>query len=189
MTYRWNTNAIVFSRGIIISGPTNSVLIMTNVPFTANGARVTVLATNVAGVSPVSSVAILTVLRDFDHDGLPDSWETNRTGFSTNNAADALRDDDGDGMNNLAEYIAGTDYLNPASYLKLQTVGPGIGRLQFSAVSNRTYTVQYTDRLQNPSVWTKLADIFAKTTTRTETVVDPNATTNRFYRLVIPIQP
>ena len=91
-------------------------------------------------------------------------------------------------MNNRDEYIAGTDYLNPASYLKLQTVGPGIGRLQFTAVSNRTYTVQYTDRLQNPSVWTKLGDIIAKTATRTETIVDPNATTNRFYRVVIPIQ-
>ena len=91
-------------------------------------------------------------------------------------------------MNNLAEYIAGTDYTNAASYLKVQAIGPGIGRLQFTAVTNRTYTVQYTDSLSLPD-WKKLADVLAKTTTRTETIIDRNATTNRFYRLVIPIQP
>src|SRR3989442_15662664 len=94
----------------------------------------------------------LTVLADFDHDGLPDIWETNHVGLSTNNAADALRGDDGDRTRNRDEYIAGTDYLNAASYLKLQTVGPGIGQLQFTAVSNRTYTVQFTDSL-SPPIW------------------------------------
>jgi hypothetical protein len=37
--------------------------------------------------------------------------------------------------------------------------------------------------------WPRLADIAARATNRTETVVDPAYTTNRFYRLVTPQQP
>jgi len=131
---------------------------------------------------------LLTILRDSDHDGLPDSWETNRAGFSISDPSDGARDDDRDGMSNADEYVAGTDFANSASYLKIETLSSGIGRLQFTAVSNRTYTVQYTDNL-SPIIWHKLADVLARNVTRTETVIDPNATTNRFYRLVIPIQP
>ena len=148
--------------------------------------RITAVASNSAGI--LSSAALLTVLKDSDHDGLPDIWETNHFGFDPNDPRDGARDDDGDGMSNAAEYIAGTDSSNSASVLKLETVSSGVGRLRFTAVSNRTYTVQYTDSL-DPIAWHKLADVFARTVTRTETVTDSNASTNRFYRLVIPIQP
>jgi hypothetical protein len=58
------------------------------------------------------------------------------------------------------------------------------------AVSNRTYTVQYTDKLSVPTnVWTKLTDLVARSTNRTEVIVDSIGSTNRAYRLALPAQP
>jgi hypothetical protein len=45
---------------------------------------------------------------DSDGDQMPDAWETGH-GLNPNNPDDALADSDGDGLNNLAEYQAGTD--------------------------------------------------------------------------------
>ncbi len=180
--------ALTLASQPVISGLSNSVLIFTNLVYTTNVLRITAVMTNLAGGGPIKTSALLTILRDSDHDGLPDSWETNRAGFSISDPSDGARDDDRDGMSNADEYVAGTDFANSASYLKIETLSSGIGRLQFTAVSNRTYTVQYTDNL-SPIIWHKLADVLARNVTRTETVIDPNATTNRFYRLVIPIQP
>jgi len=49
--------------------------------------------------------------------------------------------------------------------------------------------VQYADSLTS-GTWSNLADVIARTTNRTEVVMDntPNAV-NRFYRLVTPRQP
>ena len=90
-------------------------------------------------------------------------------------------------MSNRAEFIAGTDYLDPTSYLKLEIAAAGQASLRFNAVSNRTYTVQYSDGL-NPALWRPLANIAAYPNTRPEIVVDANAVTNRFYRLVTPVK-
>src|SRR5262249_20907555 len=125
---------------------------------------------------------------DFDRDGLPDIWEAGRIGFSTNNAADGTRDDDHDGMSNAAEYIAGTDYLNPSSNLRLDIQSGGAITLTLNAVSNRTYTLLYTPTLIEPA-WSKLTDVLARPTNRIEVLTDTNRATERYYRVVTPIQP
>ena len=192
MNIRWraqtnNAGVTAFLSGQpVISGATNSVLLFNNLAYTTNLLRITAVITNIAGQAPVSAAVFLVVLKDSDHDGLPDLWETNRPGFNVNDPSDGARDDDGDGMSNAKEYIAGTDFSNSNSVLRVQIVPPGIGRVQFTSVTNRTYTVQYTDSL-SPPLWGKLADVLGRN--RTETVIDPNATTNRFYRVVIPAQP
>jgi hypothetical protein len=56
-----------------------------------------------------------------------------------------------------------------------------------AAVSNRTYTVQYSDNL-NLGLWSRLTDIFAKTNNHVETFTDSGWNTNRFYRVVTPRQ-
>jgi hypothetical protein len=48
--------------------------------------------------------------------------------------------------------------------------------------------VQHTDRVSGGS-WSKLLDVIARATNRTETATDPGADTNRFYRVVTPRQP
>ncbi|MCC7197648.1 S-layer homology domain-containing protein, partial [Candidatus Peregrinibacteria bacterium] len=53
-------------------------------------------------------------LYDTDLDGLPDQWELTY-GLNPNDPADALLDEDGDGLTNLEEYRSGTHPSNPDS--------------------------------------------------------------------------
>jgi hypothetical protein len=125
------------------------------------------------------------VLADFDRDGIPDVVE-NSLGLATNNAADAALDLDGDRMSNRAEYIAGTDPTNAASYLRIESgIIPGMASVQVAVISNRTYAVEYTDNL-NSSSWNRLSVILARPNNRVETIPDPNWTSNRFYRVAVP---
>jgi hypothetical protein len=57
--------------------------------------------------------------------------------------------------------------------------------LQFVAISNRTYTVEYKNGLDDP-IWVRLADIAARGSNRLETVSDPSPGMLRFYRLLTP---
>jgi len=65
-------------------------------------------------------------------DGIPDWWRqqyfsngaTNHFGNTTNSESCATCDPDGDGMNNLQEYLAGTVPTNGASYLRILSVIP-----------------------------------------------------------------
>ena len=85
------------------------------------------------------------------------------------------------------EYRAGTELNNPNSYLRVDIqVMNNMANILVAAVSNRTYTVQYSEVL--PASWNKLADLIARATNRVEAIKDPNWTTNRFYRIALPAQ-
>jgi hypothetical protein len=130
--------------------------------------------------------ARIVTLADGDGDGIPDAWEN--AFFGGNTIADPSGDDDGDGFLNWQEYVAGTIPTNALSYLKVDQLTPPAGAIvQFQAVSNRTYTVQYRDAM-GPGTWNNLADVGAHGTNRVATIPDPGSTTNRFYRLVTPRQ-
>lgn len=119
---------------------------------------------------------------------MPDIWEA-AYGLSTNNAADRLLDKDGDGMLNWEEYVAGTNPSDSNSYLKLESItADSVATLTFRALSNKTYSVQYTDALETGS-WSKLTDLLARPVNRDEQVTDVTYGTNRFYRLVTPRLP
>jgi hypothetical protein len=127
-----------------------------------------------------------TVVADLDRDGIADIYEQG-IGLDTNNAADALLDLDGDGLNNRAEFLAGTEPTNSLSYLRIDQ-SPGAATLSVAAISNRTYTVQYTDVLSSGN-WQRLGDIAATANNRVVSFTDPAWTSNRFYRVVLPRQP
>jgi hypothetical protein len=191
INFRWRTNFALggfanISNVVFIHSPSNSTIVITNVPLAFNGMRVQCLVTNIAGQTQTTN-ATLTVLADTDHDGLPDIFEQGRPGFSTTDPSDAARDDDGDGMSNAAEYFAGTDPFDPQSYLKatLSATGPAI--ISLNAVSNRSYSVYFTDAV--PGGWQKLGDVLSRANTREEVLLDTNNAAKHFYRLVTPAQP
>ncbi|MCX6926015.1 MAG: hypothetical protein NT154_22825 [Verrucomicrobia bacterium] len=128
---------------------------------------------------------------DTDHDGFPDEWELSN-GLDPKDPTGAngpLGDPYGDGMNNLAEYFAGTNPTNALSCLRLQIQAAGNPlSLSFEAVANHSYTVQFVDALGS-SDWQKLANVAARTTNHLESLADSLSVTNRYYRLIIPQQP
>jgi hypothetical protein len=177
--YRWLRNGVTYLVG---GGPT---LIVTNAQ--VNGVF-RVVVTNYLG-SATSLSAALTVLVDADQDGLPDSWEV-QYGFSTNDASDAVLDFDGDGMNNLGEYIARTNPTNAASVLKIFLAGTNQAVLKFVAQSNLAYAVQYRTNATT-STWTNFWTIDAQSLLRTMevTVPHPPEQAQRFYRIATPPPP
>jgi hypothetical protein len=100
----------------------------------------------------------LTLGEDSDGDGLPDAWErallaglkSNQTLAGINPEGDA----DGDGLNNLNEYLAGTyAFDNHDGFaLKIASHSGQTVRLEFMAIRGRTYWVQGSSDLVT---WTK----------------------------------
>jgi len=92
-------------------------------------------------------------------------------------------------MTNGQEYIAGTDPQNPLSYLNVDKISAlNSASIEFLAMSNRTYTIQFTDSLSS-GAWSRLGDVVARSTNRVELLSDPNPGPNRFYRIATPRQP
>ena len=185
--FRWRRDAVTvapFSQGA-------ATFTIYNVQL-AHAGTYSVLVTNAANVTPgiQSSNAVLTVLADSDADCIPDVTEIAQ-GTNPNDPNDPPPvDSDGDGLSDCQERRAGTDPMDARSYLKIDRITKtSTATLQFLAVSNRTYTVRYTEDLTG-GAWTKLANVPLRSTNRLETVVDPSpASRPRFYRLVTPQQP
>ena len=186
-----NTTAAGLTVSNRITATTNIVGNVTNITFATNPFpyAMRVVITNDAHVQPgVFATFNITVLEDSDRDGIPNAFEID-LGLNPDSAADGLSDLDGDGMSNRAEYIAGTDATNSLSYLRIEeNIVSGLSAVEFAAISNRTYSVQYTDSL-GASPWVKLADVPARTTNFVVQLPDSNWTTNRYYRVVLPRQP
>ncbi|MBN1669923.1 MAG: chitobiase/beta-hexosaminidase C-terminal domain-containing protein [Kiritimatiellae bacterium] len=124
---------------------------------------------------------------DSDQDGMPDDWE--QTYFSGQGES-TEGDDDGDGVSNMAEYIAGSDPTNPASFFKLdlQTSGGNL-HVSFSALEaagsaypgyDRHYALENRPGLSSDGVWAVIAGyspILGDGTTVTYTNTAPDAAT------------
>jgi hypothetical protein len=193
IAYSWRRGSIViatnsgnYRSNFVTLNSAAAGLILTNNILSSNY-TMRLVVYNDANNSPGILIAFTnTIVADLDRDGIPDYIEQD-LGLSTNNAVDAGLDLDGDGASNRAEYLAGTDPASNLSYLRIDQ-GPGAATVSVAAVSNRTYTIQFTDNL-NSGAWSRLADIVARPNNRVESFIDPNWTTNRFYRAVVPRQP
>jgi hypothetical protein len=187
LSYQW-----YFNYSALIPA-TNTVLVISNIDQSQAGTYQVVI-TNIAGQA-VSQAASLTVQGlDSDGDGLPDAWMLANFGHPTGMIGDCSRaqdDADGDGMNNLQEYLSGTNPLDSNSLLKLSAfaTGAGTSQIQFTAVAGYSYTVQFTTNLAAGN-WMKYLDFAASPTTQ---LVGFNLlTTNapgQFLRIITPLQP
>ena len=185
INYRWRRNGFTFTNFFLNSR--TSFITLSNVQ--APNTNWSVFITNVAKPAGLlSATAQLVILTDTNGNGLPDSWEAAH-GFGVGNPAERDADVDDDGLTNWEEYIAGTNPTNAASTLRVEVPSAaGSATVRFHAMSNHTYSVYYTDVL-DAGLWAKLADIIARSSNHVESVPDPGWTTNRFYRVVVPMQP
>lgn len=111
---------------------------------------------------------------DNDQDGMPDSWEL--TYFNSTNHPNGNPEDDfdGDGHNNLEEYITGTVPNDPGSQFTavLSTVDNEGGThfsISWNAVSNRLYDILWASRLDEGFQYLAMG-IAYPTNTYTDTV-------------------
>ena len=183
-----NTNSGNYATNFITLNTATALLNLTNNILSSNFVMRIVVYNDANRAPGATTTFNITVLADSDRDGIPDVVELG-LGLDTNNVADAAGDLDNDGLSNRAEYLAGTDPTNSLSYLRIdENIASGAAAVQFAAISNRTYSVQYTDSLGG-SPWTKLADVAARSTNFVAALPDPNWSTNRYYRVVLPQQP
>jgi len=96
----------------------------------------------------------------------------------------ATVDTDNDGIPDETEFIAGTDPVDAMDFLKFDKVScDGINCfLEFTARSNRLYTVEKVPSLASPYKWTTLQSNLPGTGAPL-TVRDPLGLTSHFYRL------
>ncbi len=86
---------------------------------------------------------------DSDHDTLPDWWELKYCG-ARNGWARPGHNQDGDGMDDDEEYVAGTDPGDRSSELsitEIEETDPSTVSLTWNSVSNRVYTVEMSEGL------------------------------------------
>jgi hypothetical protein len=103
LSFQWLSN------GVPIVGATGDSLVLANLPF-VNSTNFSVIVSNVSGVVTSTPAALWT---DSNGNGIPDWWEMEYFG-NLNQTAEG--DFDGDGVDNLDEYLEGTNPTNAASY-------------------------------------------------------------------------
>jgi hypothetical protein len=105
-----------------------------------------------------------TIGSDADGDGLPDAWEEwvlRCVGKSYDAAAiaafDPKADADGDGMDNRAEFLAGTDPFLETEMFAItafeSVAGTDRVKIRFTTRSNRKYHVVFSESLGENAVW------------------------------------
>jgi PKD repeat protein len=142
-------NAAGLPAGLSVN--TNSGAI-TGTPTAAGSNNVTISASNAGGTDSETLVVVISAAAggtDADSDGIPDEWENQYFGGSTNANPSALA---ANGVNTVYEtYIAGLNPTNPASVLRISDFRPLTSQsiLQWQSASGRVYSVYWATNLMN----------------------------------------
>jgi PKD repeat protein len=145
----WSWN---FGDGGATNLATNSVSYIYN---TAGVYTVREIVSGPGGSGTNTQVNYITVLTPFQ------AWQIQYFGSTTNPAAAANADPDGDGQNNLAEFLAGTNPTNNASGLRITSVttqGSGV-LLTWRTAGGETNVVQSAAGLPDGSYSTNFVDL------------------------------
>jgi hypothetical protein len=129
---------------------------------------------------------------DSDGDGIPDNWMMQYFGHATGQASDlslAQDDADGDGMSNLAEYLAGTNPKDAHSYLSITGIGVGGTngvQIRWGSASNKLYSLQRAVALSGGLGFTNIAEHILSTPPE-NVYLDATATNSPslFYRVKV----
>jgi hypothetical protein len=147
-----------------------------------------------SGLTATSDVVSITVLADFDRDGIPDAldpdddndgmpdvWETAH-GLNPFDAADAVGNADTDVLLNGSEYVAATDPNDGSSFFSVEILpGRTPVTVSFMTRTGRVYGVEYSAGLSDPPSWQPLTNGIPGTG-GVVTVEDPTGADARFYR-------
>ena len=117
---------------------------------------------------------------DEDEDGLPDAWEEHYADLSL----DPDVDNDGDGLKNREEWIAGTDPVDGQSVLRFGEGGAEASAVTISwqSATGRTYRVSHAAALSTNFV-PVASNIPANPPTNSATITDPGE--GGFYRIEV----
>ncbi|MCX7872731.1 MAG: lamin tail domain-containing protein [Verrucomicrobiae bacterium] len=177
INYKW------FFNGAEIPYLNQPKLILTNIQSTSAG-QYYVVAWNNAGTD-TSTVATLTIQSsgDSDNDGMPDDWEI-ANGLRPD-VDDANEDKDGDGMSNIAEFIAGTNPSDKNSILKISSISIAPNNeviIEFESVPDKDYQILVsTNFLDN---WSVLTNILRTSTNKT-IIKDSESANKKYYRIKV----
>jgi hypothetical protein len=125
---------------------------------------------------------------DSDGDGLPADWEAAH-GLDDQDPSDAAMDSDGDGRNNLAEFIAGTSPDDGGSFFHIGSADRTAAgtHLVWQAVPGKNYRVSYSPDLITWFGFGAAGDIVATGTTCDFTDATAVSASRRYYRVeVVP---
>lgn len=115
-------------------------------------------------------------------DGIPDEWRIVYFGSISSPSAHGLSDPDGDGMNNLMEYRAGTNPTDPQSRLQLKAQSSPTGvTLRWPSVAGKRYILESSSNLG--SFWTVIASGLTGTGSEMEFTDASSAKAVQFYRI------
>ena len=122
-------------------------------------------------------------------DGIPGSWRLQYfgDGLSAQGGAAANADPDGDGQNNLKEFLAGTSPVDPASVLRASIGQSGNNILiLFTTVAGKSYRLEQATELGAGANWQALQQHIPGTGGTIEVAVADSGSQPRiFFRIVV----
>lgn len=124
---------------------------------------------------------------DTNTNGIPDAWEMDKTGSTTNLGQTAGADFDFDGMTDFEEYVADTDPADMQDQLRLTALSVPDGtniQLRWSSRESRLYQIEKNTNLTNQAGWTNIGlSLYYPDTGTITTISISDGVPQEFFRI------